>query len=160
MAVSLRPRLPRVPAGILGSFALGSSACFIGWAVTGLFLALVPSYAADLLGISNLVVGGGAAFAMLGASTLAQFFMRGTPSRRAMVLGSLALMAGLGLLVLSVPTHSVWPLFGSTLLDGFGLRLAFMGTFGLVGRVAPTEIRAEVLSACYVIIYLGVAWGW
>jgi MFS family permease len=156
VTASLRPRLPRVSADILGSFALGSSACFVGWAVTGLFLALVPSYVAELLGLSNLAVGGGAVFAMLGASTLAQLFMKRTSHRRAMVLGSLALVAGLGLLVLSVPTHSLWPLFGSTLLDGFGLGLAFMGGLGLVGKVAPSENRAEVLSACYVVIYLGV----
>jgi MFS family permease len=155
-AVSLRPRLPRVPAEIIGSFALGSSACFVGWAVTGLFLALVPSYATDLLGVSNLAVGGGAVFAMLGASTATQLFMRETSHRRAMVLGSLALVAGLGLLVLSVPTHSLWPLFGSTLLDGLGLGLAFMGGLGLVGKGAPSESRAEVLSACYIVIYLGV----
>jgi hypothetical protein len=30
-----------------------------------------------------------------------------------------------------------------------------MGGMGMVSRVAPAESRAEVLSACYVIIYLG-----
>ncbi len=150
-----RLRRPRVPPGARYHFALGSGACFVAWAVAGLFIALVPSYAASLLDADNLLVGGGAVSIMLGAACAVQVLARKYSPRRAMVSGMAAQVAGLAAIVAAVPTQSVLLLLAGALLDGAGLGLAFMGGLGLVGRVAPPESRAEVLSACYVIIYLG-----
>ena len=153
--MSLRPRRPRIPSAILYPFLVGSGACFVGWAVAGLFIALVPSYATSLLRIDNLVVGGGAVSVMLGCACAIQVLLRKLSPRRAMVLGMMALIAGLAAMVVAVPAGSILLLLAAALLDGAGLGLAFMGGLGLVGRVAPPLNRAEVLSACYVIIYLG-----
>lgn len=145
----------RVPSDIRYSFALGSGACFVAWAVAGLFIALVPSYASSLLRVDSLLVGGGAVSIMLGAACAVQVLARKASPRRAMVSGMAAQVAGLVVIVAAVPAQSVPLLLAAALLDGAGLGLAFMGGLGLVGRVAPPENRAEVLSACYVIIYLG-----
>jgi predicted MFS family arabinose efflux permease len=152
---SLRPRRPRVPAGVRYPFALGSGACFVGWAVAGLFIALVPHYANTLLGVDNLAVGGFPVSLMLGAACVVQVALRKLSPGRAMASGMVAQVAGLAAILVAVPAGSVWWLLAGALLDGAGLGLAFMGGLGLVGRVAPAGSRAEVLSACYVIIYLG-----
>ncbi len=152
---SWRIRRPRVPTGVRYPFALGSGVCFVAWAVAGLFIALVPSYAASLLDADSLLVGGGAVSVMLGAACAAQVVARRAPVRWTMASGMVAQVAGLAAIVAAVPAHSVLLLLAGALLDGAGLGLAFMGGLGLVGRVAPPENRAEVLSACYVIIYLG-----
>lgn len=152
---SWRIRRPRVPLEARYPFFLGSAACFVAWAVAGLFLALVPSYAASLLSAENLLVGGGAVSVMLGAACAAQVVARRVGYHWAMVWGMAAQMTGLAAIVAAVPTQSLLLLLAGALLDGAGLGLAFMGGLGLVGRVAPPESRAEVLSACYVIIYLG-----
>jgi predicted MFS family arabinose efflux permease len=148
-------RRPRVPSGIRYPFALGSGVCFVAWAVAGLFIALVPSYASALLRAENLLVGGGAVSIMLGTACAAQVLLRSTPHRRAMSSGMAAQIAGLASIVVAVPARSVPLLLLGALLAGAGLGLAFMGGLGLVGRVAPAGSRAEVLSACYVVIYLG-----
>lgn len=148
-------RRPRVPADIRHPFALGSGVCFVAWAVAGLFIALVPSYAASLLRAENLLVGAGAVSMMLGSACAAQVLARKVSARLAMFWGMAAQVAGLAATVTAVPTGSVPLLLSGALLSGVGLGLAFMGGLGLVGRVAPAESRAEVLSACYVIIYLG-----
>lgn len=150
-----RLRRPRVPRCIRYPFALGSGVCFVAWAVAGLFVALVPSYAASLLDADNLLVGGGAVSVMLGSACAAQLVARRVGHRRAMVLGMAAQVAGLAAIVAAVPAGSAALLLAGALLAGVGLGLAFMGGLGLVSRVAPPENRAEVLSACYVIIYLG-----
>jgi MFS family permease len=152
---SLRPRRPRVPAGVRYPFALGSGACFVGWAVAGLFIALVPHYADALLGVGNLAVAGSPVSLMLGAACVSQVALRKLPPGYAMALGMAAQVAGLAAILVAVPAGSVWWLLAGALLDGAGLGLAFMGGLGLVGRIAPAASRAEVLSACYVIIYLG-----
>jgi predicted MFS family arabinose efflux permease len=152
---SLRPRRPRVPVSIRYPFALGSAACFVGWAVAGLFIALVPHYASTLLGVGNLAVAGSPVSLMLGVACAAQVLMRGLSPRRAITAGMAAQVAGMAAILVAVPAGSVWWLLAGALLDGAGLGLAFMGGLGLVGRVAPPESRAEVLSACYVITYLG-----
>lgn len=153
--VSLRPRRPRVPEGVRYPFLLGSGACFVGWAVAGLYIALVPSYAASLLDVRNLAVGGAPVSLMLGAACAAQVALRRLPPQRAISFGMASQVAGMAAIVAAVPMQSVVLLLAGALLDGAGLGLAFMGGMGLVGGVAPAGSRAEVLSACYVVTYLG-----
>jgi MFS family permease len=153
--VVLRPRRPGVPEGVRFAFALGSGACFVGWAVAGLYIALVPSYVESLLDVRNLAVGGAPVALMLAAACAAQVALRGLAPRRAIACGMAAQVAGMAAIVAAVPASAVWLLLAGALLDGAGLGLAFMGGLGLVGRVAPAESRAEVLSACYVVTYLG-----
>lgn len=152
---SLRPRRARVPSGVRYPFALGSTACFVGWAVASLFLSLVPSYATALLGLNNLAVGGAAVSVMLGCACGVQVLLKEISPSQAMISGMGTLIAGMATIVAAVPLQSVWLLLAGAILNGAGLGLAFMGGMGLVGQVAPAESRAEVLSACYVISYLG-----
>ena len=155
-SVSWRPRKPQVPAGIRAPFALASATVFVAWAVTGLYLSLVPSYVTNLLGADNLALAGVVVFVMLGASSAAQVLLRKTPSRAAITAGLLMLAAGLGSIVLAVPLGSLWLVLLATLLSGVGHSLAFMGSQNVVGNVAPPERRAEVNSSFYLAVYLGV----
>lgn len=106
-SVTWRPRKPEVPAGIRVTFAFASAAVFVAWAVTGLYLSLVPSYVANLLQADNLGLEGGVVFVMLGASSAAQVLLRRTPSRRAITSGLLMLAVGLGGIDLAVPLASL-----------------------------------------------------
>lgn len=155
-SVTWRPRKPEVPAGIRVTFAFASAAVFVAWAVTGLYLSLVPSYVANLLQADNLALEGGVVFVMLGASSAAQVLLRRTPSRRAITSGLLMLAVGLGGIDLAVPLASLWLLLLATLLSGIGHGLTFLGSQNVVGCVAPSERRAEVNSSFYLAVYLGV----
>jgi predicted MFS family arabinose efflux permease len=155
-SVTWRPRKPEVPAGIRVTFAFASAAVFVAWAVTGLYLSLVPSYVANLFQADNLALEGGVVFVMLGASSAAQVLLRRTPSQTAITSGLLMLAVGLGGIVLAVPLGSLWLLLLATLLSGIGHGLAFLGSQNAVGGVAPSERRAEVNSSFYLAVYLGV----
>src|SRR5581483_6416875 len=51
-----RPRRPTVPGEIRRSFAIAATSAFVAWAVTGLFLSLIPSFVITVLRDDNLAV--------------------------------------------------------------------------------------------------------
>lgn len=150
-----RPRRPQVPAAIRSAFFSSGVTSFLAWAVTALFLTLIPSYVATLAGSANLVLGGGVVALMLGCSALAQ---RAAYGRRAAPLqaGGLGLLtASLALLVAAGAAHSLGLLLGASVLAGVGQGLSFLGAMTEVNEVAPPDRRADVLSSFYVVTYLG-----
>lgn len=90
-----RPRVPRVPAAARAWFALAGAVSFLAWAVAYVVLALVPSYAGELLGSGNLLVAGVSAGMLLTVAAVVQFACFRTGARRAEI-------TGLGLLVLGL----------------------------------------------------------
>jgi hypothetical protein len=150
-----RPRRPQVPATIRAAFASSGSTSFLSWAVTALFLTLIPSYVALLAGSANLAMGGGVVALMLGCSALAQ---RVTYGRRAapLQMGGLGLLTvSLGLLVAAGAGHSVGLLLGATVLAGAGQGLGFLGAMTEINQAAPPGRHADVLSSFFVATYLG-----
>ncbi len=151
-----RPRRPRIPVEGRRSFAVGTASCFSVWAVVGFFSSLVPSYVESLLGTQNLLAGGGIIFTLFACSFAAQMMFGKLPSSRAVVAGSLATVAGLAALVAAVPAQSAAMLLAASAVGGCGVGLGFMGGMSFVSEAASSENRAEVVSAAYVILYVGV----
>lgn len=150
-----RPRRPQVPAPIRGAFLSSGVTTFLAWAVTALFLTLIPSYVATLADSGNLVLGGGVVALMLGCSALAQ---RAAYGRLAAPLqtGGLGLLAvSLALLIAAGTAHSLGLLLGATVLAGAGQGLGFLGAMTEISQAAPADRHADVLSSFYVATYLG-----
>lgn len=145
-----------VPVAIRRAFILASATAFIAWAVTALFMALMPSYVAHLLDVRNIAVGGMSVFAMLAASAVTQIALSRFPTTPAIVAGLALLTLGLIGVLSAVPAHSLYLLFISTLVAGAGQGLSFRGSAVMINEIAPPEQRASILSSFYVIIYLGV----
>jgi predicted MFS family arabinose efflux permease len=153
-----RIRRPEVPREIRADFArVGITAAAV-WAVAGgLFLSVIPSYAADVFHTRNLALLGLLTAVLLVTSCSVQLLVRrGAPPVPAQA-GGLALLA-LGLLAL-VLAHWVGPglLIVGAVLAGAGHGLAFLAAQDNLTQIAPDERRAEVSAAFYVCIYLGVA---
>jgi hypothetical protein len=125
--------------------------------VTALFLALMPSYLSSLLHTDNLALGGGLVALMLGASTLAQPLLRRLPLLGAQSAGLALLIAGLGGIIAAAQTGLIAIVLAATVLAGFGQGLSFGGALAEINAIAPADRKAELLSAAYVVIYLGVA---
>lgn len=150
-----RPRRLAVPAEVRRPFALASVTVFCAFAVAGLFAALTPSLARDLLHLHNHALAGLIVTAMLGANALTQVTLRRLHHRRAMGLGLPLLVIGL-LLVVAAEANGSFALFlAGTIGAGLGTGLAFMGSLSLINSVAPAARRAEVLSAYFVFGYVG-----
>jgi MFS family permease len=151
-----RPRRPEIPDGAHRAFLVAGSANFMAFAVTGLFLALVPTYVATLAHSTNLVLGGGAVAVMIGCSLAGQLLARGRRSSSMRQAGLLLLGTGLILLAVAGGASSLALLLVATALAGGGQGLVFLAGVTEVTAVAPPARRAEVMSAFYVVVYLGV----
>ncbi|GGS85086.1 MFS transporter [Nonomuraea spiralis] len=151
-----RPRRPEIPAAMRTVFATSGTASFLGFAVIGLFLTLIPAYAANLSGSTNLLLGGAAVALMLLCSALAQLLGYGRPARTLEMAGLPLLATGLVLLALAGALASLPLLLAATVIAGTGQGLAFLGGLTAVNQGAPAGRHADVLSSFYVIIYLGV----
>jgi MFS family permease len=157
---ALRVRRPRVPEEIRGAFARVSLTAAAVWAVVaGLFLAVMPSYAGQLvLHSQNLALLALMAALVLVSSCAAQLVVRhGAPPAQAQAAGLVLLAVGLLALVLASPGAQHRPA-GHRGDPGWGRHgVAFLAAQDELTRIAPAQQRAEVSAAFYVCIYLGVS---
>jgi MFS family permease len=153
-----RMQRPSVPPEIRARFARLALSAAAAWAVAGLYLSVVPSYAGSLLDTSNLALEGAITAVMLLASCAAQVvFRRGGAPERDQSLGLALVVVGLVALVLAFPAHSLVLVLAAALLGGVGHGMAFLGAQADLNAIAPPDRRGEVTAAFFVCIYLGVA---
>jgi MFS family permease len=153
-----RMQRPDVPPEIRPAFARFALTAAAAWAVAGLYLSVVPSYAGSLLNTSNLALEGAITATMLLASCAAQVVVRGsaTPARDQSV-GLALVIVGLIALVAAFPAHSLALVLAAALLGGIGHGMAFLGAQSDLNAIAPPDRRGEITAAFFVCIYLGVA---
>jgi MFS family permease len=108
-------------------------------------------------GSSDRLVGGLAVVAVLGTSAAVQVRGRLMDARRSMIVGLLLLPLGLLLIVATVLLQSLASLVLGCVITGGAQGFGWMGSSESVGRVAPPDQRASVLSAFYIVAYTGVA---
>lgn len=150
---SLRPQAG-IPRPALRAFAAGVPALAAGWALGGLYLALGPSLAAELLHSSNPVAGGAVIFLLTGVGAATSIVCRGWSPPTAMGVGCLLLAVGVGGTVAAVAGSSVAGFFAGTAFAGTGFGLAFLGVFRTLVALAPPAGRAGLITAIYIVSYL------
>lgn len=152
-----RPQRPRVPAVMLLPFLTGALALTLAWMTGGLFASLVPSFARELLSISNLGLAGLFSAVFQGLGGFSQLWFQSRSVQRCLTLGAPVLVIGLCVCLLSF--HLVSPLFFGigTVVAALGFGGAFAGSIAVVGLSAPEGTRAEVFSALYIIGYMAVS---
>ena len=157
---ALRVRAPRVPADIRGPFLRAGLTGAAVWAVAGgLFLAVMPSYAGQLVVHSrNLALLALLTSVVLLASFAAQVLLRHrAPPAVTQAVGLVLLAVGLAALVAASPAHSGALLAVGAALAGLGHGAAYLAAQDALTHIAPPEQRAEVSAAFYVCVYLGVS---
>jgi MFS family permease len=152
-----RPRRPTVPAAIRRSFTIAAISTFVAWAVTGLFLSLVPSFVITVLKDDNLAVAGGVMALMLGSSAVAQLAAQRLESLRTQAAGLVVMIAGVAALIFAVLDKSLPVLLAASVLAGIGQGLAFMGSLADVSEIAPADRKGDIVASYYVVIYLATA---
>jgi MFS family permease len=154
-----RPRRPTVPNTIRSVFVLSAISSFIAWAVTALFLALIPSFAEEVIGTSNLAVPGAIVALMLGTAAAVQVVGQrlSSVSLSQQIAGLSLLVLGLVALIIAAQSKTVTPLLVGALLAGCGLGLAFMGALADVNDIAPEDRKGDIVASFYVVTYIGTA---
>jgi len=84
-------------------------------------------------------VGGVAIFLFTGIGALASIVWRSWPASRAMIVGGIALVAGLSLGIIAVALNALALFFAATAVTGIGFGLAMLGVLrSLLALTAPT----------------------
>lgn len=143
--------------GMLGRFSVACAAGAGAWVTAGLMVALVPSYTAELLGASNLVVAVSPVVLYLLAAC-AGSTAAGRRSPRSELVAAPALMAaGLALTALSGPARSLVLLLIGAGLTGAGQGLAFRGGLSAALATANRAREGAAASRFSALAYLGTA---
>jgi MFS family permease len=152
-----RPRRPGVPAEIRRPFTIAAISAFVAWAVTGLFLSLIPSFVTTVLKHDNLALAGAVVALMLASAAIVQLAGYRLDSLRAQTIGLVVMIAGVAVLIAADLTKSLPALLVAALLAGLGQGLAFMGSLGDVNDIAPEGRKGDIIASYYVVVYLGTA---
>jgi hypothetical protein len=155
--VSVVPQGITVPLEIRNRFWLAAAVAFLVWACTGLWLALGPSLVMNAVGSSDRLVGGLAVVAVLGTAGAVQILGRMMDARNSMIIGLLLLPLGLLLIIATILLQSRASLVFGCVITGGAQGFGWMGSSESIGRLAPPEQRASVMSAFYIVAYAGVA---
>lgn len=146
-----------LPDGAGSAFAAAAAAVFAAFALFGLFTALTSTFLSRGLHDTNHQSVGVLVAVLFGAGVLGQLARPRLGLRRSLVTGLVALPVGVGLLVASLTTTSL-PLYAlAALVGGGGAGLAFSASLALVAEVSPTNRRAHVTSALFLVAYAGIS---
>jgi predicted MFS family arabinose efflux permease len=150
---SFRPRL-RVPRAARGVFAVALP-CLIGaWALSGFYLSLGPSLAAQLLRSQNLLWGGVVIALLFGVGVPVTLTARNSSPSKVMLGGCVALFAGAVITFVAIATRTSALLLAGTAVAGLGWGPAFLGAYGTIVALASPEDRAGLVAAIFTVGYL------
>jgi hypothetical protein len=153
----LRPQLPKVPSQMRAIFIRAALAGFAGFAVLGLFTAVSPAFLGQDLGVTNRAAVGAVVFAVFAASTAGQVTLPLLGEARALPIGCALLIAGMGVLALSLGLSSLALLVTGGVIAGLGQGLSFRAGLTSLNARAPAEHRAAVASSFFVVAYVAIS---
>lgn len=146
-----------VPAEVRSVFGIAALAGFAGFAVTGLFMAVAPAFAADVAGIDNDAVAGLVASSIFIASAVTQVVVGGMEPQRAVAIGCVILIVGMVALAGALGLSSLLGLIAAGLISGVGHGIAFSRGLAAIAERTPADRRAEVNSTYFVVGYVAIS---
>jgi MFS family permease len=144
---------PRVPAVVRPQFVLAGLAVLSSWSIAALFFSLGPQLALHLFHSTNVIVSGVGIAALAGSATVAQLLTARSAPWIAASIGSIALAAGMVLIVLAATTDSSAAYLVGSIVGGAGFGAAFLGGLRALVAAIPPDQRAAVMAAFFVVAY-------
>jgi MFS family permease len=146
-----------VPPEVRTVFVIAALAAFAGFAVTGLFMAVAPSFLANVVGIDNHAVAGVVACSIFAASAVAQIAAGGMNPQRAVAIGCAILVLGMVILAVALHFSSLAGLVAAAIVSGIGQGISFSRGLAAVAERTPPDRRAEVSSTYFVVAYVAIS---
>lgn len=146
-----------VPPQTRAVFATAVTAAFAGFAVTGLFTAVAPSFVSTVIGIGNHAVAGAIVCSVFAASAVAQILGLRIPPPRAIAAGCALLVLGMIMLAVALHFSSLPGLIAAAVVAGVGQGISFGRGLSAISDQTPPERRAEVSSTYFVVAYIAIA---
>jgi MFS family permease len=138
-------------------FVIAAIAAFAGFAVTGLFTAVAPSFLSQVVGIDNHAAAGLVVCSIFAASALAQLAATRIKPERAVALGCAILIVGTAILAVALHFSSLAGLIAAAVVSGIGQGISFSRGLAAVVEKTPPERRAEVSSTYFVVAYIALS---
>lgn len=145
-----------VPRGARLVFARSAAAVFAGFAMLGLFTAVVPLFLAQLLQLPSPAAAGLVVGALFGASTFGQVIAPLLGSRATQAAGAMLTLGALTL-ALAVASTDLTPLLLAVPLAGTGQGITFRASISLLQDAAPAHQRSEITSCLFVVAYVAIS---
>ena len=149
-------RRPGAPAGHRRAFLLACAVSFIAWAVTAVFLSIMPSYVRSLTHSGSLIIAGLASGLVLLVAAVTQQPAARIDEATGQRAGLATMALGLVVLLAAGRTHLLALVIASAVIAGSGQGLAFMGAVRTVNAATSPGEHASVLACFYLATYLGV----
>ncbi|MGV0604666.1 MFS transporter [Mycolicibacterium sp. XJ1904] len=146
-----------VPPEVRSVFTIAAIAGFAGFAVTGLFAAVAPSFVTEVVGIDNQAVAGLIAGSIFAASALTQIATNTMAPQRALAVGCGILVAGMAILAVALQLSSLIGLIAAAVVSGVGQGMSFNRGLAAISDRSPADRRAEVNSTFFVIGYVAIS---
>jgi predicted MFS family arabinose efflux permease len=148
---------PTVPAVARRPFLLAALAVVSSWSIGGLFFSLGPQLSAHLFNSTNAITSAIGIIALTGSAALASLLLGRTAPWIGASAGSVALAAGMLLIVAAAATDSRVIYVAGSIIGGLGFGAAFLGGLRALVAVIPNEHRAAVMSAFYIVAYTSLS---
>jgi MFS family permease len=152
---SLRPRFG-LPAAVRGPVIAAAPALIALWALAGFYGSLGPALVQLLSGSGSPVLGGLALFVLAASAGVVVLLMRSARPQTLMLIGNVALLAGVGITLLAIAHTSTAVFFIGTAVAGVGFGGGFQGAIRTILPLAAPHERAGVLSTVYAVSYLAL----
>jgi MFS family permease len=146
----LKPRIG-VPASLRMPFLGPAIAIFVAFSLVGFYSAITPNLLASVLHIHNQLINGLIIFELFLMGIFAVFATIRWQNRTVMRWGMLLVLPALLCIALSDVTGSIGLLLLGTALGGCGVGLAYRSSLEIVNQIAPTDQRAAMVSALFVV---------
>jgi MFS family permease len=146
-----------VPVEVRSVFVIAALAAFAGFAVTGLFTAVAPSFLANVVGIDNHAVAGLIACSIFASSAVAQIAAGRLNPQRAVAIGCAILAVGMVILAVGLQLSSLTGLIAAAVVSGVGQGISFSRGLAAVAERTPADRRAEVSSTYFVVAYVAIS---
>jgi MFS family permease len=155
-ALSLRFRGLGIPRAGRAEFVAAGSAGFAAFSLLGLFSALVPTFLGSVLHQTSHALAGFVVFLAFGVGACTQLAGSRLPSRPVMLTGLAIFLAALALIVAGLSAASLPVFLAGSVVSGVAVGAVFMGSLAVANRLAPAEIRGQVISTYFVFAYVGL----
>jgi MFS family permease len=152
---SLRPEI-KLPRALRAPVLTAVPVLFAVWALAGLYGALGPALVHTLTGSDDVVLDSLGFFLLAGTAVVSIVALRHAAARTVMLVGILALIAGVAVTVAAVTLRSPGLFFAGSAIAGVGFGSGFQGGIRTVVPLAAPHERAGVVSLLYVVSYLGL----
>jgi hypothetical protein len=146
-----------IPVEVRPVFITAATAAFAGFTVTGLFMAVAPSFLAEVIGIGNHAIAGAVASSIFVASAVAQVCARRMDPQRAVAVGCAILVLGMAALAAALRYSSLPTLIAAAIVAGVGQGISFSRGLAAVVEGTPAQRRAEVSSTYFVVAYVAIS---